>query len=179
VLPISRFRRSKGILEWGDDDNTQYSSPTPLSAASLAMPAMTPLTTHALIGDGLMCQCGSSTAVAAALVMSTWKQDPPELAEGLSIRAACCRKTEEERSIKFPGDFLLAISSPKSPSSSSNDDDADECYEPVNSSPPSRPQAAVNLRTQLSRTRTTYENKLAEWAKGDTYRQWHKIWPGI
>jgi hypothetical protein len=61
---------------------SQYSSPTFLSATSLVMPAMTLSTTHALMKDDLT--CGSSTAAAAAFAMSSWKQDPSELAEGLS-----------------------------------------------------------------------------------------------
>ena len=150
---------------------SQYSPPTPLSATSLATPAMTLSTTHALMKDDLT--CGSSTAVAAALAMSSWKQDPSELAEGSSSYSSIHKSNrsmshadddhdDDEKRRKRTGALekggrkdmssFLAISSSESSSSSSNDDDNDDHYGPVDSSSPSQSQAVVNLRPQLSRT---------------------------
>ena len=138
---------------------SQRSPPTPISAMSLATPAMTLSTTHALMKDDLT--CGSSTAVAAALAMSSWKQDTSSIHKSDRSVSHADDGHDDEKRRKRSGvlekggrrdlSSFLAISSSESSSSSSNDDD-DDHYGPVNSSSPSQSQAVVNLRTQLSRT---------------------------
>ena len=151
---------------------TSRYSPPLLSATSLAMPAMTLSTSPVFLKDDLT--CGSSTAVAAALAMSSWKQDNSEMVGG-SLSYSSTHKSDrsvshailvnddhdEKRRLRTGAlerdgrrdhqASFLAISS-ESSSSSSNDGD-DDRYGPVYSSP-SQSQAAVNvdLRTQLSRT---------------------------
>jgi hypothetical protein len=87
-------------------------------------------TSRILLRDDLT--CGSSTAVAAALAMSSWKQDFSELGEGSSYfstthksgrsvshavpvdddhdekrrRGGEQQRWKEKRYVEFPGDFL-------------------------------------------------------------------------
>ena len=152
---------------------TSRYSPPLLSATSSAMPAMTLSTSPVFLKDDLT--CGSSTAVAAALAMSSWKQDTSEMVGGSSSYSSTHKSDRsishaiivnddhvEKRRMRTGAleragrrdhqASFLAISSGSS-SSSSNEGD-DDRYGPVYSSSPSQSQAAVNvdLRTQLSRT---------------------------
>ena len=152
---------------------SRYSPPL-LSATNLATPAMTLSTSHTLLKDDLA--CGSSTAVAEALPMSSWKRDTSEMAEGSSyssthksdrsvshvIHAVLVDNDHDEKRRRRTAGLerggrrdLLSYSaiSSRSSSSSSNDDD-DDHYGPPNNSSPSQSHAVVNvnLRTRHSRT---------------------------
>ena len=87
---------------------TRYSPPT----TTLTTPAMT---LHTLLEDDLTCE--SSTAVAAALATSMWKQDACELAEDLSSSTHRSNGSAVSHAIRTQLSSTPSISSTRNPSS--------------------------------------------------------------